>query len=235
MLSHWREKTTLLNRLSLCHLCGLNIENRLVTDMWCQHCYQYFQSQPRCLRCGIPTLTTVDQCGNCLSNPPLWHRLYCVNDYTFPTSGYVHQFKYQKKFWFAKNLARLLANNIDQPAPIITGVPLHWQRYIRRGFNQSELLAHYLAKQSPNSIHLKQAFIRTRSTPAQQGLSKEQRQVNLHQAFQLSRIPKASHVAIVDDVVTTGCTVRHLCKLLLEVGVERIDIYCVCRTPEPAS
>ncbi|BBM65943.1 hypothetical protein VYA_01280 [Vibrio alfacsensis] len=54
-------------------------------------------------------------------------------------------------------------------------------------------------------------------------------------AFALKGKVRDSHVAIVDDVVTTGSTVRQLCDLLLEVGVESIDIYCICRTPAPGS
>ncbi|MBN8157087.1 ComF family protein, partial [Vibrio vulnificus] len=52
--------------------------------------------------------------------------------------------------------------------------------------------------------------------------------------FQRLSIPHANHVAIVDDVVTTGRTIRQLCDLLLEVGIGRIDIYCLCPTREPS-
>ncbi len=76
-------------------------------------------------------------------------------------------------------------------------------------------------------------FSRIKATKQQQGLDKDQRKQNLHQAFKLNHRPKIKHVAIVDDVVTTGSTVQQLSQLLLEAGVETVDIYCICRTPEP--
>ncbi|XGB46816.1 ComF family protein [Vibrio kanaloae] len=144
--------------------------------------------------------------------------------------------KYADKFWFARDLSKLLAPRIEHPAPLITSVPLHWGRYIHRGFNQSQLLAHYAAQE----LDVKSAvlFRRSRSTISQQGLTKSARQINLKNAFTLRNMHFSTnnyaHVAIIDDVVTTGSTVYQLCQLLLEVGVKRIDIYCICRTPEPS-
>ncbi|WP_417852358.1 phosphoribosyltransferase family protein [Vibrio europaeus] len=74
-----------------------------------------------------------------------------------------------------------------------------------------------------------------RATPQQQGLTKAERKRNLDRAFLLNGEIVADHIAIVDDVLTTGSTVQHLCELLLEAGVKSVDIYCICRTPEPAS
>ncbi|MCZ8485338.1 hypothetical protein O9993_04400 [Vibrio lentus] len=50
---------------------------------WCNDCLNLFEPMPHCQRCGLKTLTTVEQCGQCLSKPLPWHRLYCVGDYTF--------------------------------------------------------------------------------------------------------------------------------------------------------
>nr|WP_238529409.1 phosphoribosyltransferase family protein [Vibrio mimicus] len=111
-------------------------------------------------------------------------------------------------------------------------MPLHWRRRWQRGFNQSDLLARELARSLPTQYD-SQLFARRRATPHQQGLSKAQRIQNLSGAFVLNHQPNQQHIAIVDDVVTTGSTIRHLCDLLLDVGVQSIDIYCICRTPEP--
>jgi ComF family protein len=145
----------------------------------------------------------------------------------------------------------LLAQQIEAPAPILLPVPLHWWRYLSRGYNQSDILAHSLRAQLNNHPRVaSNLFKRHRSTPKQQGLDKRQRQKNLSGAFKLNKpfyfkyftkqsqkqpsnlSVRLTHVAIIDDVVTTGTTVQQLCKLLLDIGVERIDIYCICRTPE---
>ena len=232
MLSHWLQKTIYRLVSRQCPLCHLPIATHQ-NSAWCETCLTYFAPQPRCQQCGLPTLLNVPQCGQCLASPPLWHRLYCVGDYIFPLNHTVHKLKYEGQFWQARNLSALLAPRIDEPAPLITSVPLHWERRLTRGFNQSELLANQLSRQLINATCDHQLIKRKRATPQQKGLSKAQRKQNLQHAFALQRKPNQKHIAIVDDVVTTGSTIQQICKLLLEVGVERIDIYCICRTPEP--
>ena len=240
MLSDWLQKHTPRLVTPQCHLCKLPKLPQDAHPKWCNHCLMHFAQQHRCQRCGIKLDIDAIVCGECLKKPPPWQRLYCVGDYDFPLSHYVHQMKYSGQFWLSRDLVKLLVTQIDHPAPIITSVPLHWQRYIHRGFNQSTYLANALAQE----LHCQSLtlFRRRRATPTQQGLSKTQRQRNLRNVFSLRNkdvmkvIAKGdAHVAIIDDVVTTGSTVYQLCQLLLEVGVKRIDIYCICRTPEPAS
>lgn len=213
-----------------CELCRLPLNKG--EGPFCHSCLEHFQPQPRCQRCGLPTAVNMAMCGLCLVKPPLWQRLYCVGDYQAPLSDYVHRFKYERQFWQATKLSQLLSPRIGHPADVITSVPLHWTRHWARGFNQSELIAIKLAKQLNRPYQ--PLFRRTRVTPQQKGLNKLQRQRNLDQAFELKSDISASHVAIVDDVLTTGSTVHHLCKLLLDAGVKTVDIYCICRTPEPS-
>lgn len=214
-----------------CEICHFPLERQTPPSWYCLHCAVYFEPTLRCQQCGLPMLTKDETCGACLASPPPWHRLYCVGDYQPPLSQIVHKFKYERQFWHSSKLVHLLSQRVDRLPEVITCVPLHWQRYWWRGFNQSELLAVDLAKSL--GIEFQPLFRRTRSTPQQQGLTKQERQRNLRDAFVLRYISPPSHVAIVDDVVTTGSTVTHLCQLLLEAGVKTIDIYCVCRTPEP--
>jgi ComF family protein len=141
----------------------------------------------------------------------------------------VHQLKYQRQFWLAEDLTPLLATRIIDPAPLIVPVPLHWRRQLWRSFNQSELLARHLA--TALNVNMDASlFRRTRATRNQHGLDRADRKRNLHHAFKLVRSQLPSHVAIVDDVVTTGSTVGLLSTLLKKAGVQQIDIYCICRT-----
>ncbi|WP_045618565.1 ComF family protein [Vibrio vulnificus] len=234
MLTDWLSGKILQSLPRLCPLCGLAMHHE-PHSIWCQHCLRLFDAEPHCLRCGLATLTVVPECGQCLRSPPPWQRLYSLTPYRFPASHYVNQIKHQRKFWYGEHLAALLALRIDNPAPLLLSVPMHWRRQWRRGFNQSDVLAAQLAGKL-NRPFLAHAFTRLLHTPPQQGLNKQQRQRNLAGAFRLNHAalpgPILKHVAIVDDVVTTGSTVRQLSQLLLAVGVERIDIYCLCRTPE---
>lgn len=131
-------------------------------------------------------------------------------------------------------LAELLAVQIPRPAPLLLPVPLHWYRRLRRGHNQSSLLAHALSRGWGSQVRVDEHTVKRRqATLPQQGLSRNQRLRNLRHAFSVTRPITATHVAVIDDVVTTGTTVREICQLLLEFGVESIDIYCLCRTPVP--
>ena len=241
MLTNWRQKAMkgLANYSPLrwCEICRLVLENPLSNVPICQHCMRYFQSISRCQHCGLPTLLNVPQCGQCLRSPPLWQRVVCVGDYQPPLSNYIHHLKYQGHFWHAPWLAQLLAERVTQEPDVITCVPLHWRRHWQRGFNQSDLLGGHIAKRLGCAYQGK-LFRRVRYTASQQGMNKRQRQQNLRHAFALNssnigRLKMVQHVAIVDDVMTTGSTVRHLSQLLLDAGVKSIDIYCLCRTPEP--
>ncbi len=232
MLIPWLRKT--LHRLapSLCHLCRLPIERELGETIWCRTCLSYFSPTPRCQQCGLPMPTETEKCGQCLTHPPLWDNLYCIGDYQPPLSDYIHQLKFDQQPAFAHDLSYLLSSRIPNPAPLMIPVPLHWQRRLVRGYNQSALLADGLTihfGHRPTVLH--QAFVRNRSTPFQTRLSQQARRTNLRNAFTLNIAPTGPHIAIVDDVVTTGSTVTELCKLLHLAGSYHIDIYCLARTP----
>ncbi|MGD8118525.1 ComF family protein [Vibrio sp. TRT 29B02] len=217
-----------------CGICSLEVDSTTEIQGVCRHCSQYFEPLPRCLRCGLPMVTEAFACGECLKRPPIWQRVYCVGDYQFPLSNYVYRYKYRGQFWLSGQLSSMLAARIEQPAQLVTSVPMHWRRYWVRGYNQSDLLAQAIARKL--NVSYQPLFRRLRATPPQAGLSRVERKENLLNAFALQgQQALTQHVAIVDDVLTTGSTVYHLCKLLLEAGVKTVDIYCICRTPEPAS
>ncbi|CAH1534945.1 Pribosyltran domain-containing protein [Vibrio owensii] len=240
MLSHqWQN---IMHRVlgSQCGLCRFPISTEQNPNpmRWCDRCFEHFAPIKRCTRCGL-TMTeeesqTSTECGECLKEPPPWQRLYTLGDYDFPLSNQVQRFKDHGEAWHVGALTQLLAKRIEHPAPVITCVPIHWQRYLKRGFNQSHFLAKHLAHHLDVRYEDK-VFKRVKSVQSQRGNKKASREQNLKGAFTLQGEVNFSHVAIVDDVVTTGSTVRQLCHLLLEVGVESIDIYCICRTPAPSS
>ncbi|EJO2022844.1 ComF family protein [Vibrio parahaemolyticus] len=240
MLSHhWQN---IMHRVlsSQCGLCRFPIQATAQPNAlrWCDHCYQYLTPVKRCQRCGLSLKAEEANiesiCGECLSEPPPWQRLFTLGDYDFPLSREVQRFKDHGQTWYVRALTQLLAQRISTPAPLITTVPLHWQRYLYRGFNQSDILARHLAGHL-NVRFDNHVFRRVKHAQSQRGYKKSSREQNLKGAFTLNQPPKYNHVAIVDDVVTTGSTVRQLCHLLLEVGVETVDIYCICRTPAPGA
>lgn len=130
-------------------------------------------------------------------------------------------------------LARLLEQNfprlITERPEAILPVPLHPKRLRHRGFNQSVELVRPLAKHLGLPLILRQ-IIRHRHTDEQKKLAAFERQHNLAQAFQLVQPLPYKHVAIFDDVVTTGATCAELEMLLSGHGVEKIQIWCCAQT-----
>ena len=125
-------------------------------------------------------------------------------------------------------LLKYKTNDLVLPQAIIP-VPLHPSRQYERGFNQAEELARQIAKNLNCSldIHL---ISRNLNNPKQSGLDARQRKKNVKGIFKLNKNQKTyQHVAIVDDVMSTGSTVNEISKLLKKAGVEKIDIWILAR------
>ncbi len=144
-------------------------------------------------------------------------------------------FKYQRRFWLGKALARVLAGaprawwaTCDLLAP----VPLHPRRLLSRGFNQALLLARALDDGSGPAL-APDLHRRTRHTRPQVGLDPAQRRENVAGAFALSPAWRGrladQWVLLVDDVFTTGATVHECARVLKEAGAARVNVFCLLR------
>ncbi|BBC40273.1 ComF family protein [Photobacterium damselae subsp. piscicida] len=229
----WHSILSKLNPESIlawhCRLCRLPLSSG--QQLWCDNCRRHIEQLHYCQRCGATLTQSVSTltCGRCLVSPPPWHHFYRLGLHQFPLKQVVHQFKFQRQFYLAAPLAQWLAQQIKQPAPVLLPVPLHRYRLWQRGFNQSTLLAWSLAEALNNEC-LSHGFIRTRHTPPQKKLKRSERQQNLKGAFQLQAKQLPPHVALVDDVVTTGSTLKELISLLPS-HIEQIDVYALSYTP----
>ena len=139
--------------------------------------------------------------------------------------------KFNKQYKSARLLSFLLADylakSVERPELIIP-IPLHKQRYKKRGFNQSIEIAKNLSKMLDIPLDTK-SCIRQRDTAHQVGLSSEDRRKNIKNAFVVRKAIKANHVAIVDDVITTGSTANELAIVLKKAGVSRVDVWSCSR------
>lgn len=176
-------------------------------------------------------------CGRCLQRPPPWQRLVFVGDYVAPLSQLVKRFKFHRTPELAPTLARLMLLRWQQARreqylnrpDLILAVPLHASRCWRRGYNQSDLLARPLARWL-GCAYRPAALRRVRKTALQQRLSASARRHNLQRAFACTVPVAGRHIALVDDVVTTGSTVAAIAALLRRQGAASVQIWCVCRT-----
>jgi ComF family protein len=176
------------------------------------------------------------RCSRCLRRAPVWDALFAPFRYDPPLDRLVHRFKYQGHLDAARLLGELMVAAVTTariPRPdYLVPVPLHPRRLRERGFNQALEAARPLAGALGLPL-LPGAAERVRPTVSQAGLSARMRRHNLRGAFASAEAPPGSHIAIIDDVVTTGATVAALTKTLKEAGVARVDVWALARAVVP--
>jgi ComF family protein len=171
-------------------------------------------------------------CGQCLQDPPSYDSAVSLFRYAYPADHLILRLKFQAQLHLARALGELLARHLKremQTMPeIIIPVPLHRARLRERGFNQALEIARPIARSLSIPVDYKSCE-RVRKTSAQSLLPAAERRKNIKGAFRVTRLIAARHVAILDDVMTTGHTVQELAATLRKAGVERIDVWVVAR------
>ena len=166
-----------------------------------------------------------------MKHKPAFDHLIIFSEYIFPFDHLITQYKFHDQLWIGRMLGRLLAPGLkhyyqqqDLPDAILP-VPLHYKRQRERGFNQVTEIAYPIAKTLELPL-LSKGVIRQKNTQAQSTLDKNVRGSNMKNAFACQpgvTLPK--HIAILDDVITTGNTVVALTKVLKENGVEKVTVW----------
>ncbi|HEX7030308.1 MAG TPA: ComF family protein [Gammaproteobacteria bacterium] len=214
-----------------CLLCGRR--SRRERDI-CDHCERELpRIEYGCLRCARPLLSTHRAvCGDCLTNPPVQDRGRAAFRYAWPLDTLIRRFKFNGDHAAGRVLGELFAETLHAETPppaCLLPVPLHSRRLRERGFNQSEFLAKAVAAKL--GIGLCNDLVeRVRATDTQSGMDAIARRRNVRNAFALRGGRKPlPHVAILDDVVTTGSTTAEIARLLRRNGVERIEVWALAR------
>ncbi|MDR3430526.1 MAG: DNA utilization protein GntX [Rouxiella aceris] len=225
-----------LTLASRCWLCHQPLQ--LARHGICSLCVRQLSPFPLCCpRCGLPSAHPHAPCGRCLLKPPPWQSLIFASPYQPPLSSLLLRFKYAAAPELAPPLARLLllrwlarwrAGEVVRPE-VVLSIPLHRQRYRQRGYNQADLLARPLAKWI-GCHYWPHALLRLRATPPQQLLCEAERRRNLHRAFRCIQPLAGKHIALIDDVVTTGSTISEASNILNKQEIASLQIWCICRT-----
>ncbi len=171
-----------------------------------------------------------------MQQPPLRTRTVCAFRYAFPVQQMITGFKFEAQFFYLPPLLAALHQSVqtayqEEALPdVLMAVPLHRKRQHQRGFNQAHIMARYLQKKLDRPL-LSNVVLRQFNTPAQALLSAEERHHNLQAAFVIKTPQRIQqqHVAIIDDVITTGSTVEQLAQLLLSAGARRVDAWSLAR------
>jgi len=200
------------------------------------NCLNYRLFPPLCRLCGEAGQPALDLCGDCHAEFPSTPRVLSLDygsiwagfSYAEPVAGLIQRFKFQDDLGAGRLLARLAIGAFTDGEPqALIPVPLHSSRLRSRGYNQARELAAYWGKCRGIPVRAS-LLIRTRATHTQSSLPASARTANVDGAFKANTdIPE--HVALIDDVVTTGATTTEAAKALLAGGARRVDVWCLAR------
>ncbi len=214
--------------LPLCNACEIELP-------WLTDC---------CQVCALPLPMSGLICGQCQRSPPAFTQVTAPWTYGFPVDSLISRFKHQGKWPLGHLLANLLGQclqdrfqnaRLSRPDCLLP-VPMAAKRLRQRGYNQAAMLARWLSQDLDLALD-EQWLLRPHDTIAQQQLDAKQRQRNLLKAFALAPGTQVQglHLALVDDVLTTGATAHSLARLLMQAGARQVDVYCLARTPKPGT
>jgi ComF family protein len=206
---------------------------------------------PCCALCGgsgqwLDEPWGLDLCMHCEQACPRWQdeplpfdSAFCLFRYQHPVDQMITQLKFHDDLVFARVLGTLFARawraaGRELPDCIVP-MPLHRQRYRERGFCQTTAIARHLAARLRDArghrLPVRTGLLqRVRATRAQSGLSAAERAANLRGAFTVAtpaQLPR--HVALLDDVMTTGHTALAAAAALKSAGIARVEIWCCAR------
>lgn len=212
--------------------------------------------RPRCVTCGLllpgsgagadaledwerPLASPDLHCGQCLQQPPALLRCVVALDYAFPWDQCLQALKFRARLEMAPVLAQSLdaalaradAPRMDLPAAtLVLPIPLSPQRLRERGFNQSLEIARHLPGRRQYRLCAR-TLMRSRHTRRQSELPLTERLANLRQAFAVTGPVDGQHVALVDDVMTSGATIFEAAAALQRAGAATVQAWVVARTP----
>lgn len=222
-----------------CHVCKTFIPDAGDLHL-CNECSEgvHPASSPYCTVCGMPFKTEngIDHtCGHCIIEPPPFAIARAAALYDGVIPDLVHSFKYSFKVHLRLPLALLIVRHLSpsilaMEPDLIVPVPLHRKRLRERGFNQALLLAETISRRwkRPLSRHNLQ---RIRWTEPQINLPAAERATNVRGAFAVTepRDLKGKKIVLVDDVYTTGSTVKECARVLKKEGAAEVYVVTVAR------
>lgn len=213
-------------------------------DHLCNHCRLSLPLNLHCCyHCALPLPPPAHSagglkhsvCGSCVTNP-LAHRALAPLVHQGAGAYLLHRLKFHGGEAEGQTLAQIMLTQIR--AQPVTGlpdfllpVPLDYWTLVKRGFNQSSLLAAAIG--SALAIPVEERLITRRRGPAQRTLPRAQRQQLPRHRFAWRRggnpNVRNKHIAVVDDVLTTGATARQMVRLLQQHGAGKVDVWCATR------
>ncbi len=209
-----------------CVLCGAAAPARgLCAGCWAE---LPWLRGPCCARCAHP-LPSPGICGRCIAEPPHYDTVVAACRYAYPAGELIQACKYGGRLAAATPLAAMLATVVSQRPDVLVPMPLSAERLRTRGFNQALELARVLSRALAVPVNAG-LCVKTRETPPQSRLPWKERRKNIRGVFVVQANLDGRHVAVVDDVLTTGATLNELARNLKRAGAATVTGFVVART-----
>jgi len=217
-----------VSRIPVCPSC-LALPQPMKAEFFCRACRTPFSDD-------YP-LDDNDLCMVCREGLANFDAAYSFGSYEGTLQQLIHLFKYAKVETLAGPLSHFLMQALPLEAnfDVIMAMPMHWRKRWERGFNQAELLADPVARRY--GLPLATILRRTRYTKSQAGLTEAARRKNLRGSFRLKRPEQVAgkRVLLIDDVFTTGATLRAAAAVLKAAGVARVSALTLARVDRAIS
>jgi ComF family protein len=234
-LMSWGETVLDLVLPPCCAGCG----TLLLSGPLCDLCVDHVKviESPRCPVCGIPFdgAGPDHPCGRCIESMPGFSSTTATFRYAGPIADGVIALKYGRRLERLGPLADLWREECRSlpEVDVAVPVPLHPTRLRQRGFNQSALIARPLLRK--HGIRLRcDVLRRVRAGDAQAGLGRADRLRNPRGTYDIT--PRGSHVLegrrvlVLDDIMTTGATMRECARVLLDAGAAEVHVAVLARS-----
>lgn len=184
--------------------------------------------KPSCLKCGRPIYSNeAEYCEECEKKKHLFYKGISAYVYSDIVKKSIYRFKYSNRRYYAKTYGEMIAKEFLSEikrwdCDVIVPVPIHRNRYKKRGYNQAEILAKELSKYIGIPVD-SSILVRKINTLPQKELDANGRKNNLENAFKISKsVVQYKKIILVDDIFTTGSTIDACAAMFLAAGVYKI-------------
>ncbi len=238
MLKDFIKKATEIVFPPLCTICkALTLEDATI----CYNCINdlEFSSEDSCEKCSLPFDFEVEgkvECAKCVLEQPKFDKAFYL--FAYKTSGkhLIHNFKYYDQLHLAKFFTKLLAkrfHKIIENCDYIIPIPMHKKKLQKRFFNQTSILANYIAKEFKKKV-LHDALIKLKNSTPQSELNKNERINNTKNLYLLNdncrQLINAKKVILIDDVLTTGSTILTCSSKIFQALPSSIHVITIARS-----
>lgn len=225
-----------------CICCGNLIDNSRPYAL-CDQCLEslHWANGRTCYKCGKAIADTEQRaildkiregeelCDDCKQNKHFFERGFICMQYGNKEKEMIHNYKFNGCAYMGQKFGEIMLDRIlleHLQVDTVMAVPMHPKKQMKRGYNQSELMAKVVAK-GLGVVYNNQVLVRKYYKAPMNKLDAEQRYANVKAAYGIAKQslkPSNQSILLIDDIYTTGNTVDECSRLLMEAGAKKVYV-----------